>query len=506
MGLAFLIIALVDPQSGSKLEKIQRKGIDLMIALDVSNSMLAQDITPNRLERAKQAISKLIDQLDGDRIGIVIFAGKAYTQLPITTDYAAAKLFLSSINTNSVSVQGTAIGEAIDFSVNSFGQSKANKAVIIITDGEDHEGDVMEQAETAVKKGIIIYTIGMGLPDGAPIPAYNGTIQTGFKKDKEGNVVVSRLDESPLQQIAASGKGIYIRANNSEVGLQKVLDDINKIQKAEIDTKQYSDYEDLFQYFIAFSLIFLIFELFVYDKKNQWFSKFKPFEKKLILFIFIITFLPVLSFSQTATKLLRSGNELYEQGKFKEAEKNYRKSLELKKESLKGQFNLGDAVYKQKNFAESSKIFGDLAGSKISSSDKAKVYHNLGNSMLEAKEYDKSIAAYKNSLINNPSDKDTKYNLEYAKMMLRQQQQQKDQDKKDKQDKEKDKQKQDQNKDQQNKDQKQDKKDKSQEEKKISKEDAERMLEALKNDEKKTMQKVEKKRVQANQMMIVKDW
>ena len=281
LGTGFLVMALVDPQSGSKLEKVQRKGIDLMIALDVSNSMLAQDITPNRLERAKQAISKLIDDLEGDRIGIVIFAGKAFTQLPITTDYAAAKLFLATISTNSIQVQGTNIGEAIEFSVNSFGQSKANKAIIIITDGEDHEGDVMEQAEAAGKKGITVYTIGMGLPDGAPIPIYNGNVQTGFKKDREGNVIVSRLDESLLQQIAAAGKGIYVRANNSDVGLQKVLDDIGKIQKSEIDNRQYSDYEDLFQYFIALSLIFLIFELFVYDKKNQWFSKFKPFEKKL---------------------------------------------------------------------------------------------------------------------------------------------------------------------------------------------------------------------------------
>jgi len=281
LGTGFLVMALVDPQSGSKLEKVQRKGIDLMIALDVSNSMLAQDITPNRLERAKQAISKLIDDLEGDRIGIVIFAGKAFTQLPITTDYAAAKLFLATISTNSIQVQGTNIGEAIEFSVNSFGQSKANKAIIIITDGEDHEGDVMEQAEAAGKKGITVYTIGMGLPDGAPIPIYNGNVQTGFKKDREGNVIVSRLDESLLQQIAAAGKGIYVRANNSDVGLQKVLDDISKIQKSEIDNRQFSDYEDLFQYFIALSLIFLIFELFIYDKKNQWFSKFKPFEKKL---------------------------------------------------------------------------------------------------------------------------------------------------------------------------------------------------------------------------------
>ncbi len=280
LGTGFLVMALVDPQSGSKLEKVQRKGIDLMIALDVSNSMLAQDITPNRLERAKQAISKLIDDLEGDRIGIVIFAGKAFTQLPITTDYAAAKLFLGTISTNSIEVQGTNIGEAIEFSVNSFGQSKANKAIIIITDGEDHEGDVMEQAEAAGKKGITVYTIGMGLPDGAPIPVYSGNVQTGFKKDKEGNVIVSRLDESLLQQISAAGKGIYVRANNSDVGLQKVLDDISKIQKSEIDNRQYSDYEDLFQYFIALSLIFLIFELFIYDKKNQWFSKFKPFDKK----------------------------------------------------------------------------------------------------------------------------------------------------------------------------------------------------------------------------------
>lgn len=282
IGMAFLIIAIIDPQSGSKLEKVQRKGIDLMIALDVSSSMLAQDILPNRLEKSKQAISRLIDQLEGDRIGLVIFAGKAYTQLPITTDYAAAKMFLSTINTNSVAVQGTAIGEAIDFCTNSFGSSKANKAIIIITDGEDHEGGVMEQAEAAVKKGITVYTIGMGLPEGAPIPIFNGNVQTGFKKDREGNVVVSRLDESLLQQVAAAGKGVFIRANNNDVGLQKVLDDINMIQKTEIENRQYSEYEDLFQYFIAFCLVFFIFEIFVYDKKNQWFSRFKPFEKKLI--------------------------------------------------------------------------------------------------------------------------------------------------------------------------------------------------------------------------------
>ena len=225
-----------------------------------------------------------------------------------------------------------------------------------------------------------------------------------------------------------------------------------------------------------------------------------------ITFTVILFILTGNAFSQSSTKLLRNGNKLYEQGKYNEAEKKYRRSLELDNKSVKGKFNLGDAVYKQKNFNESAKIFNDLSGSKLSKSEKAQVYHNLGNSFLEAKEFEKSIAAYKNSLVLNPSDKDTKYNLEYAKMMLKQQQQQqqqnqdkKDQEKKDDKDQEKQQ-------EQQNKDQKQDKQNKSQEEKKISKEDAERMLEALKNDEKKTMQKVEKKRVQANQVIIEKDW
>jgi Ca-activated chloride channel homolog len=275
---AFVVVALAQPQTGSRLEKVQRKGIDLVIALDVSNSMLAEDIKPDRLERAKQDISRLIDRLEGDRLGIVIFAGKAYTQLPVTTDYTASKLFLSTLTVNSVPVQGTAIGDALEQSVTALGESKHHKAIIIITDGEDHQGGVLDQAEAAAKKGINIYTIGMGLPEGAPIPVYNGTIQTGYKKDREGNVVVSRLDEQILQQIAAAGNGVYIRASNSSTGLSKIYDEINKIQKSEIETRQYSDYEDRYQYFIAIGIVFLILELFIFDRKNLWFAKFRLFE------------------------------------------------------------------------------------------------------------------------------------------------------------------------------------------------------------------------------------
>jgi len=279
LALACLIVALADPQTGARLEKVERRGIDVMIALDVSNSMLAEDLAPNRLERAKQSVSKLIDRLDGDRIGIIVFAGKAYNQLPITTDYGAAKMFLSTINTNTVPVQGTAIADAVDMAATSFGQSKHNKAIIIITDGEDHQGGVLEKTEAAAKKGIIFYTVGMGTPEGGPIPLFNGTVQAGYMKDREGTPVITHLDESLLQRIAAIGKGMYVRANNAEGGWQKVYDDLDRIQKSELESRQFSDYEDRFQYFIVFCMLFLIFELFVFDKKNQWFSRFKPFKE-----------------------------------------------------------------------------------------------------------------------------------------------------------------------------------------------------------------------------------
>jgi Ca-activated chloride channel homolog len=276
--LISLIIAMADPQTGSRLEKVKRKGIDLMICLDVSNSMMAQDIKPNRLERAKLSIVRLIDNLEGDRLGIIVFAGKAYTQLPITTDYAAAKMFTSSINTGIVPTQGTAIAEAIEVAANGFGESKHNKAIVVITDGEDHEGNVLEQADAAVKKNITIYTIGMGLPEGAPIPVFTGNIQTGYRKDRDGQTIMSKLDETLLQRLASIGKGMYVRATTSETGLTKIFDDISKIEKSEIEENQFSDYEDRFQYFIAFALLLLIIDLFVFERKTQWMRRFKPFD------------------------------------------------------------------------------------------------------------------------------------------------------------------------------------------------------------------------------------
>ena len=280
--IACLVLGLANLQSGSKMEEVKREGIDLYIAVDVSNSMNAQDIVPSRLDRSKQAINTLIGSLQGDRLGVIVFADKAFVQLPITTDYAAAKMFLASVNTNSVASQGTAIGEAINLAVNSFADDTRSKAIIIISDGEDHENDAaMKAAQDAAKRGIRIYTIGMGLPDGAPIPEYNqyGRMM-GYKKDKSGNTIVTRLDEDMLRRIADAGGGMYVRASNSNVGLEKIYDDISKMDKTEIETQVFTDYEDQFQWFIGAAILLLLVLVFMSSGKKAWENKFNIFERK----------------------------------------------------------------------------------------------------------------------------------------------------------------------------------------------------------------------------------
>ena len=278
---AFLIIGIANPQTGSKLEKVQRKGIDMVVALDISNSMLAQDIKPDRLTRAKQALFKLIDRLEGDRIGIIIFAGKAYTQLPVTTDYAAAKMFVSTISTKDIPSQGTAIGEAIRLGIDSFEENKQSKAIIIITDGENHENNAIEMATQASEVGMKVYTIGMGLPEGSPIPMVNSYgQQTGFKKDRDGNTVITKLNEIMLQQIAAAGNGDYVRANNTQAGLSKIFEKINALEESEIEERMFTDYEDQFQYFLGIGLLLIFLEFFIFDRKTKWASNIKLFDRK----------------------------------------------------------------------------------------------------------------------------------------------------------------------------------------------------------------------------------
>ena len=280
LAITFLIVGLSNPQVGTKMEEVKREGVDLMIAIDLSYSMMAQDIKPNRLERAKQAISRLIDKLEGDRIGLVVFAGEAYVQLPITTDYSAAKLFLSTVNTSIIPTQGTKIANAIDLCSKSFDKENAqSKAIIIITDGETHDEEAIESAKKAKEEGIYIHTLGMGLTKGGPIPIYNKYGSTSeFRKDREGNVIITKLNESMLEEIALAGEGTYIRANNSKSGLSSLFEEINKMEKKEIGTMIFTNYKDRFQIFIGISLVLLILNLFFLERKNNIKSKINLFK------------------------------------------------------------------------------------------------------------------------------------------------------------------------------------------------------------------------------------
>ncbi|MBK9097863.1 MAG: VWA domain-containing protein [bacterium] len=274
LALACLIFAAANPQVGTKMQEVKQTGIDVFILLDVSNSMLAEDIKPNRLEKAKYQISNLINKLRGDRIGLIIFAGQAYVQIPLTTDYSAANLFLSAVDVNSVPTQGTAIAAAINLATASFDTLSTQKVIITITDGEDHEGDVQKAVENAVSRDIKIFTIGLGSQAGVPIPIYNNRSQlVGFKKDGTGNTVLTRLDEDVLKKIAYDGNGQYYRGTNYEDYLDKIYTELSELEQTEFGVKKVTDYEDRFYYFLIPALILLLLELFISEKKSPLYAR-----------------------------------------------------------------------------------------------------------------------------------------------------------------------------------------------------------------------------------------
>jgi Ca-activated chloride channel family protein len=281
IGLSFLIIALVNPKMGTKLKTVKRQGVDVVFALDVSKSMLAEDIAPNRLEKSKQIISKIIDKLGSDRVGIIIYAGNAYPLLPITTDHAAAKMFLQNANPDMVSSQGTAINEALKLAKSYYDdEDQTNRYLFVISDGEDHEENVSYVAKEATKEGINVYTIGVGTSKGSPIPLKREGTLIGYKKDRKGEVVITQLNDKTLQTIASEGNGEYLYGNNTS----KTVDYIDKLllaaDKKEFETKQFSDYKDQFQWFVGFGLLFLIFDTLMFNKKTKWVQQLNLFNEK----------------------------------------------------------------------------------------------------------------------------------------------------------------------------------------------------------------------------------
>lgn len=279
LAAAFAVMALVNPQLGSKMTEAKVEGIEVMIAVDVSNSMLAEDPRPDRITLARRSIERFIDRLRGDRVGIVVFAGEAYVQLPITNDYGAAKLFLNSVKPDIVPTQGTAIGAAIDKSLDSFDfSSQARKAIIIISDGENHEDDAVGAAENASARGVVVHTIGIGSPKGSPIPEYRNGRKVGFRKDRAGNTVITRLNEDMLKEIASAGGGRYVRASAAEVGLNTILDELNELEKTDMGTVSYAEYEDRFQIFLVLALLCLLAEALITERKGKWAKRLNIFE------------------------------------------------------------------------------------------------------------------------------------------------------------------------------------------------------------------------------------
>ena len=281
LGITFLVISLVNPKMGTKLKTVKREGVDIVFALDVSKSMLAEDIAPNRLEKSKQIISKIIDKLGSDRVGIIIYAGNSYPLLPITTDHAAANMFLQNASPDMVSSQGTAISEALELAKTYYNNDEqTNRFLIIISDGEDHQEETKQVAQTLANEGVKIYTVGVGTENGGPIPMRLNNAMIGYKKDNKGETVITKLNSEVLQGIAAVADGEYINGNVTETPVNEIAEIIANAEKNEFETKQFSDYKDQFQWFLALGLLFLVIDIFLFDKKTKWLRKVDLFNEE----------------------------------------------------------------------------------------------------------------------------------------------------------------------------------------------------------------------------------
>ena len=521
--LALLIIMLARPQMGTKISQEKRTGIETIIALDISNSMRAEDIVPSRLDRSKMMVENLVDHFTNDKIGLIVFAGDAFIQLPITSDYVSAKMFLSSIDPSMIATQGTDIAAAINMAASSFTQEEGiGKAIIVITDGEDHEGGAIEAAEAAKKKGMRVYVLGVGSTNGAPIPIPG----TGdYMKDNTGNTVMSALNEDMCKQLAAAGGGVYIHVENNSAAQQQLDNELDKLAKKETSTTVYSDYDEQFQAFGLLALLLLIIEICILDRRNPLLKRLSLFKRgersvvrgeriphaRLILFAVISltsSLFPLTSANaQTDRQYIRQGNKQFAAGNYADAEVSYRKAVEKNARNPQAAYNLGNALMAQKKDSAAVAQFEGAAKLETNPMRKYQAYHNIGVICQQHKMYGEAIEAYKNALRLNPNDDETRYNLVLCKHQQKKQQQNQ-QNQQQKQDQQKKDDKQDQQQKQQ--DQKQDKQDqqqKPQEQKpQMSKENAEQLLNAAIQNEKQTQERMKKAQQQPQRRNIEKNW
>ena len=499
--LTLLIVMLASPQMGTRVSNEKRTGIETIIAMDISNSMLAEDVAPSRLDRTKMMVENLVDNFTDDKIGLIVFAGEAFVQLPITSDYVSAKMFLSDITPSLIVSQGTDIATAINMAVNSFTQQQGvGKAIIVVTDGEDHEGGAEEAAKAARKKGMRVYVLGVGSPDGSPIPLGNGE----YMKDKTGNTVMTKLNEDMCRTIAQAGGGAYIHVNNNSNAQQQLDNELAKLSKKEMQSTVYSDYDEQYQAFGVIVLILLIIEICLLERKNPLAKRINIFGRRQRQTTMVVAFLMMATFAsaQTDRQYVSQGNKLFRGGQYDKAEVAYRKAIEKNPRNPQAHYNLGNSLMAQRKDSAAIQSLQKSTELETSKTRKAMAYHNIGVVCQQHKMYGEAIDAYKNALRLNPADDTTRYNLELCKRQQKQQQQQQKNQQQNKDNKDKNgKDKKDEK--QQNKDNKQQNKDK---ENKMSKENAEQMLNAAMQQEKSTQQRIKKAMQKPRSNKLDKEW
>ena len=499
--LALLIVMLARPQMGTKISQEKRTGIETIIAMDISNSMRAEDIVPSRLDRSKMMVENLVDHFNNDKIGLIVFAGDAFVQLPITSDYVSAKMFLSSIDPSMIATQGTDLAAAINMATNSFTQEEGiGKAIIVITDGEDHEGGALEAAEAAKKKGMRVYVLGVGSANGAPIPIPG----TGdYMKDNTGNTVMSALNEDMCKQVAAAGGGVYIHVENNSAAQQQLDNELDKLSKKETSTTVYSDFDEQFQAFGILALLLLIIEICILDRRNPLLKRISLFGSRKQVATLFLLMATVSANAQTDRQYIRQGNKQYNAGDYPNAEVSYRKAIEKNPRNPQAVYNLGNALLAQKKDSAAVEQFESAAKLETNPLRKYQSFHNLGVICQGHKMYGEAIEAYKNALRLNPNDDETRYNL----VLCKHEKQKQDQNKQNQDQQKQDDKKQDDKKDQQKQDKdKQDQQKKEQPKPQMSKENAEQLLNAAIQNEKQTQDRLKKQQQQPQRRNIQKNW
>ena len=496
--LAFLIIVIGagNLQKPGKMENVKRKGVDVMVVLDVSKSMLARDIKPSRLDKAKQLLMLLLDKLDNDRIGLVLFAGRAYLQMPLTSDHGSARMYIQNASPDAVPTQGTVIAEALRMANTAFNSKERKfKSILLISDGEDHDPDALKTAKDLAKAGVMINTIGIGSPEGSPIvdPA------TGeLKKDEQGNTVISKLNEAELQQLSTATNGQYLRLENLDDALITMAQQIDSAEKKSMSDAEFVDYISYFQWFLGLGLVFLVFEFFFSERRPAAREKrdrnvaakvapatpraansVAPAATLLALAILVSTFR---ANAQNPNTQIRSGNRAYKKGQYDQSVQKYQQAVQQTPNNPTANYNLGNAQFKNNKFDEAAHAYDATVQNSQDTAMKEKGYYNKGVAMIRQKKLQESIDAWKNALKLDANDLEARENLEKALKEQKQQQQQQQQNQKKDQKNQKDKQ--DQKKQQDQQQQQQQQQQQKPQASKLNKQQVEQLLKALEQKEK----------------------